>query len=240
MKELSQADIDAIQAIKWGHRIPVGMFNGEVYYTPGELIHGPDGVDYATERFGLPLDLTDKTVLDIGAWDGYFSFEAERRGASLVVASDAAVIKPPTSGELEYANWGGHKGFPLARQLLDSNVQWMEASVYDIDRSLRKSHYLGFDVVLFYGVLYHLVEPFRALQKVRTVTAPGGVALIETAFSTQEGSLMELRNGFNGDASNWWYPTIECLQRMLEHVGFARTEIIYRLHEMRVTVAAYA
>ena len=27
----------------------------------------------------LPDDLTGKSVLDIGAWDGYFSFEAERR-----------------------------------------------------------------------------------------------------------------------------------------------------------------
>ena len=29
-----------------------------------------------------------KTVLDIGAWDGYFFFEAERRGARRVLATD--------------------------------------------------------------------------------------------------------------------------------------------------------
>ena len=33
-------------------------------------------------------DLTGKSVLDIGAWDGYFSFAAERRGAERVVALD--------------------------------------------------------------------------------------------------------------------------------------------------------
>ena len=32
-------------------------------------------------RFPFPTDLTGKRVLDIGAWDGWFSFEAERHGA---------------------------------------------------------------------------------------------------------------------------------------------------------------
>jgi len=37
----------------------------------------------------MPADLTGKTVLDVGARDGYFSFEAERRGASRVLAIDS-------------------------------------------------------------------------------------------------------------------------------------------------------
>src|SRR5262249_61156859 len=32
----------------------------------------------------IPDDLSGKTVLDIGAWDGYFSFEFERRGAHVL------------------------------------------------------------------------------------------------------------------------------------------------------------
>ena len=32
------------------------------------------------------LDFRGKTVLDIGCWDGYWSFYAERRGAREVVA----------------------------------------------------------------------------------------------------------------------------------------------------------
>src|SRR5436190_3212468 len=39
------------------------------------------------EAFRFP-DLNGKTVLDIGAYDGFFSFEAERRGAKRVVALD--------------------------------------------------------------------------------------------------------------------------------------------------------
>ena len=42
------------------------------------------------DSMGLP-DLRGKSVLDIGAWDGWFSFEAERRGAARVVALDRYV-----------------------------------------------------------------------------------------------------------------------------------------------------
>ncbi len=36
-------------------------------------------------HFGLPADMTGMRVLDIGNAEGFFSFEAERRGAAEVV-----------------------------------------------------------------------------------------------------------------------------------------------------------
>ena len=36
------------------------------------------------------IDFTDRSVLDIGCWDGYWSFYSERRGARKVLASDDA------------------------------------------------------------------------------------------------------------------------------------------------------
>src|SRR3954452_11537881 len=47
----------------------------------------PEMLDEEIERLRLP-DLDGKTVLDINTWDGFFAFEAERRGASRVVALD--------------------------------------------------------------------------------------------------------------------------------------------------------
>lgn len=248
MKELSKNELDAIKAIHWWHRIPVGLVEGRVFYTPGDVEHGPNGSDYATERFGLPKDLTGKTVLDIGAWDGYFSFEAEKRSAALVVASDMALTQP-NKDRLEQGNWGGNKGFRLAHHLLDSKVRFIESSVFKIDEAVRQAalntvgdlsareYPIGYDVVLFYGVLYHLVEPFLALQKVASVTR--GMALIETAISKGDRPTMELRPGFDNDPTNWWYPTIACLQEMLVRAGFSRTEIVYNLNNVRATVAAY-
>ncbi len=248
MKVLTQADREAIQAIHWWHRIPVGIVDGAIFYTPGAVDHGPNGGDWATKRFGLPPDLSGRTVLDIGAWDGYFSFEAEKRSAALVVASDMA-LTPPSLDRLEQGNWGANKGFRLAHHLLQSKVRFIESSVFKIDAAVRqaaintvgdlddKEFPLSYDVTLFYGVLYHLIEPFLALQKLAAVTK--GVALVETAISKGSGVMMELRPGFDNDPTNWWYPTIACLQEMLLRAGFSRTELIFNLDDIRATVAAY-
>jgi tRNA (mo5U34)-methyltransferase len=248
MKELNLDDIYAVKATHWWHRIPIGTFKGEVFYTPGEVRHGPDGSDYATKRFGIPADLTGRTVLDIGAWDGYFSFEAEKRSAALVVASDMALTQP-SKDRLEKGNWGGNKGFWLAHHILGSKVRFIESSVYRIDEAVHqaamntvgcldeKEYPLTYDVTLFYGVLYHLTEPFLALQKLAGVTQ--GMALIETAISKGAGTAMEFRHGFDNDPTNWWYPTIPCLQQMLLKVGFVRTQLVFNLDDVRATVAAY-
>src|SRR5258708_6671367 len=65
----------------WFHSIDLGqgvVTNG--WKTP-EILAGE------IERLCLP-DLRGKSVLDINAWDGFFSFEAERQGATRVVALD--------------------------------------------------------------------------------------------------------------------------------------------------------
>ena len=248
MKELSQAELKATKAVNWFHRIPIGLVQGEIFYTPGIVKHGPDGSDYATERFGLPLDLTGKTVLDIGAWDGYFSFEAERRNAALVVASDMALTKPDKN-RLECGNWGANKGFRRAQHILGSKVRFIESSIFKVDEAIRQAainssgdlseiaYPLTYDITFCFGVLYHLTEPFLALQKLAAVTE--SMALVETAITAGTSMSMEFRPGFDKDDSNWWYPTIPCLQAMLLRAGFARTELVYNLDDIRATVVAY-
>jgi len=65
----------------WWHSIDLGQ---------GVVTKGcktPELLQSELESQRLP-DLRDKTVLDIGAYDGFSSFEAERRGARRVVALD--------------------------------------------------------------------------------------------------------------------------------------------------------
>ncbi len=102
----------------------------------------------------IPDDLTGKTVLDIGAWDGFFSFECEKRGAERVLAIDI------------YA-WDQHgmDSFLLARQLLNSKVEYRKMNIHELNAAA-----IGkFDVVLFFGVFYHCVNPLTALQKIAEV-----------------------------------------------------------------------
>lgn len=228
--------VAAMNRIKWWHRIPLG--NGLI--TPGVCFHGKDGEDYASRRFGLPVSLAGKTVLDIGAWDGYFSFEAERRGAARVVAADISLNPPGTRADDfgSAGNWGGHEGFRFAHEVLKSRVEYVNASIFDIDEVLAREparYPSAFDYVLFFGVLYHLREPLRALERLFRVT--GELALIETAVSPARSCSMEFRPGYDDDPTNFWYPTHKCLVAMLKFVGYRR---VSRVHHRgpRLTVRA--
>src|SRR5215469_1800364 len=53
----------------------------------GEVVRGMNPLEVLKQRiaqFPIPGDLRGKRVLDIGAWDGWFTFEMERRGAEVV------------------------------------------------------------------------------------------------------------------------------------------------------------
>ena len=78
--------------------------------------------DRRLRLLGIPDDLTGWSVLDIGAWHGFFSFECERRGADRVLAVDS------------YA-WDrfGMDEFLAARERLGSSVEHRRADVHDLD-----------------------------------------------------------------------------------------------------------
>lgn len=116
-------------------------------------------VAQAEKRSVLPDDLSGKSVLDVGANDGYYSIVAERRGARHVVAIDASVLAADK--------------FSIVKQALDSDVEYVVADVNSVELTRR------FDVTIFFGVLYHLHEPEAVLDKVTELT--GETLCIETA-----------------------------------------------------------
>jgi tRNA (mo5U34)-methyltransferase len=104
----------------------------------GGVIQGIQTLEQMRARlaqYPIPRDLTGKRVLDIGAWDGWYSFEMEKRGAS-VVAIDSA----------------RQETFFHAKKLLNSKVEYHVADICRV--SPRELGY--FDIVLFFGVLYHV------------------------------------------------------------------------------------
>ena len=101
-------------------------------------------------------------VLDIGARDGFFTFEAERAAAREVVALD---------------NESPHNtGFAIAAELLGSKATYVTENVY----SLNPERYGRFDLVLFLGVIYHLRHPLLALDRIHDVCSPEALLLLET------------------------------------------------------------
>ena len=125
-------------------------------YTPGS-----SDVSGLMNTAAVPERLDGATVLDIGTTNGGAAFECERRGARRVVAVDIAD-----------ENWFG---FATLKRALGSSVDHVQASIYELPELLGEQ----FDVVLFWGVLYHLRHPLLALDNVRRLAR--GTVSIETA-----------------------------------------------------------
>lgn len=222
--------------VGWFHSIDVG--------------HGvvTQGFSEATLPDASLPSFEGKSVLDIGAWDGYYSYLAERRGAARVVAVDhyAWGVDIPARDEYwrECARKGvlpdhrrdatdfwqsdlpGKRGFDLAHDLLNSKVEAVVADFAEMDLGE-----LGtFDVVIYCGVLYHMKEPLTSLERVRAVTKE--VAVVETEalhLQHMEGMpLAQFRSGneVNADFGNWWVPDMSCLRAMCRAAGFSSTTVV--------------
>jgi tRNA (mo5U34)-methyltransferase len=150
---IRRAEAVIAKQAKWHHRIEVA---------PGVTTPGLQDTPAVLGQIGMPEDLTGMRVLDIGARDGFFTFEAEKRGAAEVVALDN---EPPH-----------HTGFAIAAELLGSKATYVTENVYALDQE----RFGRFDLVLFLGVIYHLRHPLLALDRIHDVTADEGLMLIET------------------------------------------------------------
>jgi tRNA (mo5U34)-methyltransferase len=194
-----------VAARPWFHTIDLG--DGIV--TPG-YDHSPTKIGY----LGLPERLDGLSVLDIGAYDGFFSFECERRGAARVVAADHFCWT--------YGGMATKDGFDIAKAALKSRVEEKLIPVEDISPER-----VGvFDLVLFLGVLYHAPDMVRYLRMVRSVCRER--VILETEIDAEDyplpAAVFYPGNSLNNDASNYWGPNMACVEAMLREVGFKRVE----------------
>jgi tRNA (mo5U34)-methyltransferase len=196
---------------EWYHCLDFG--NGIV--TPG---YSATKWGQSGDLVGLPARLDGKSVLDVGAWDGFYSFESERRGAARVLATDSFV-------------WTHQKaGFLTARRLLQSRVEDLDIDVLD----LRPDRVGVFDVVLFLGVLYHMRHPLLALERVASVA--GDHLILEThvdMLDVPRPAMAFYPTGeLNNDQTNWCGPNPPMILAMLKTVGFSRAEVFAGPFEM--------
>ncbi|MEZ5316039.1 MAG: DUF1698 domain-containing protein [Vicinamibacterales bacterium] len=196
----------AVERLSWYHSIDLGQ---------GVVTPGVDDTPQRLARLDLP-SLTGKTVLDVGAWDGFFSFEAERRGAARVLATDSY----SWSGQ----GWGRKDGFDLARRVLASRVEDLRIDPMD----LSPERVGQFDVVFFLGVLYHLRHPLLALERVASVTRE--CLVVETVVDLvgfgRPAAAFYQGTELNDDPTNWWAPNHAGMDAMLRAVGFERVRTV--------------
>jgi tRNA (mo5U34)-methyltransferase len=192
----------------WWHSIDFG--DGIV--SKGEKGGGP--AIHVSEIKWFPEDFFQgKRVLDVGAWDGYYSFYAERMGASEVVAVDKFVWTDQA---------GSHRskrGFDIAKEVLQSNVK-----SYVLDVEEMHPDILGkFDSIIYAGVFYHLKNPYMSLEILDSLLNKGGRIMVESHMRNVGNPIpmMEFhpKNSLNNDPTNYWSPNAACLKAMFEEIG---------------------
>lgn len=197
----------------WYHRIELG----DGFYTPGYV---------GTEKFlelNLPDDLSGKSVLDIGSYNGLLAFEAERRGADRVLATDLW-----EGDDRDAALEQGHRrrGFELAREYLDSDVEAQSINLLDVSPETVGT----FDIVLCAGVIYRLKQPMVGVENLVSVADERVVVTcMRPRWLDAETPGMEFYEGTErlNDPTIWWMPTQSGLEGMLRTAGCSDTETFF-------------
>ena len=116
--------------IRWFHAIEL---------RPGLVTPAREQTAKRLDLLRIPPDLSGCTVLDTGAWDGFFSFEAERRGAARVVAAD-----PGQQLDWDPTKWWGPSPAAVKEMLHDAGFARVEqvtpaSWAYKAARTARRS-----------------------------------------------------------------------------------------------------
>jgi tRNA (mo5U34)-methyltransferase len=200
-KEEIQAGVDAVPY--WYHVIefPYGIT------TPGaDRNPGSEARWQAWEQYLPPLK--GKTVLDIGSWDGFYAFRAEKEGAK-VLATDYFMWGGP--------GWGSKEGFDFAKLAFNSHVDELFIDVPDICEETVGKH----DIVFFLNVLYHLESPYTTFEKL--ATASSNWIVIETIIDNRIEDIPYFRfvpDHILGDTTNWFIPNDLAVMSMIDKFGF--------------------
>jgi len=152
----------------------------------------------------IPENLENKTVLDLGCGDGFYGFLCAQRGAKKVVCAD--FIKFP--------------GFESAQKIIDSNIEHRIINLPDLDIVEK------FDIVLFFGLYYHLSNPIEMLKKLYHITNES--LLLSGPIILDDEPLMYYYDPYelnSTDSSNWWIASPSCLIKSAKRLGFKNANL---------------
>lgn len=191
------------------------------YYTieieKGVFTKGLDNQNLALARKLLRnINIQNKTCIDIGTQEAVIPVLLKRAGAKLVVGYDRYDLSEKiniisTAYQVEFDYIGGIQLQELPKKL-------------DESKSGR-----FFDLVVFSGVLYHMINPLGLMALVRGLCKTGGFFLIETAAiqHSKEMLVFNARGDVYGLSSNYFIPTTSWLDYTLRMLGLMPLQAVY-------------
>jgi SAM-dependent methyltransferase len=183
--------------------------------------------------YTLGVSVKDKTVLDVGTASGFLSFEAEKRGAT-VVSVEAATTgcwdRLPFAQSLWFEDrqaWnasvadhleGVKRSYWLAHREFGSHAQVYYGDVYDLPEALGR-----FDVVIVGQILVHLSDVIRAITSVSRRCADTLVIAEGMVLSDEPTSLLVGRADDPEKDSSFWFHSVGLYRELLTMLGFRLT-----------------
>ena len=221
--DLLPIDVDPVLARAIVEKVPFwfhtfALNRAEGIYTAGAAR------DHRYRVSVLPEDFAGTRVLDIGCFDGFYAFLAERRGAERVVAVDNEQYRLWVA-----SRWGveleGGEGFRAVHGLLGSAVEYRRMDAFALDQLEE-----GFDLVYCFGILHRVENPLGLLRVLRGRTVDGGTVLLETYGVDSEDRhgpairVSEPGEVYARDDFIYWGFTNAGLERLARIAGFSRVE----------------
>jgi tRNA (mo5U34)-methyltransferase len=183
-------------------------------------------------HYRFPASLAGRSVIDVGASNGFFSFHFEKLGARRVVATNLASYRQHDyprwyleklereKSREELARFDYHQstgGFEVAKACLGSKVEHLLTPIYALPSVTTERFDFGFCG----SVLVHLRDPVLGLEAIREVLAPGAQLIVATSIDTTQPE--QSYGVFNGkpEEVSWWVLSPAALMRMCAMAGFS-------------------
>jgi tRNA (mo5U34)-methyltransferase len=203
--------VERVERRSWYHTIELA---------PGLVTSGWFDLRPYVDRYGLPERMDGMRALDVGTWDGFWAFEMERRGASVVALDlddERDLDWPPRRRPASFPDEPRGEGFRLAAEVLGSGVELLDLSIYDAT-----ARELGtFDLVLCGSVLIHLRDQMLALERIAELCR--GTFVSAEECDRVAGLLPVPLARYRADdpsAVVFWRPSARTWRRMMWTAGF--------------------
>jgi tRNA (mo5U34)-methyltransferase len=191
---------------------------------PGFETHGIFDLRPYVKEYGLPADMRGMRVLEVGTWDGFWAFEMERRGATVVALDlddEAALDWPARRRPATFPDVQRGQGFAVAKELLGSRAERVVMSIYDAT-----PEELGtFDLVFCGSVLIHLRDQVLALERIAALCTGTFVSAEEYEPRLNLLPWPVSRSYVRRDSAVvYWMPNVRCWKELIWAAGFDRVE----------------
>ena len=183
----------------------------------GEFTAGADRPSLALIRKLLRnVDVRDQDCLDLGTMEAVIPILLKRGGAKRVVAYDRFIESPV---------W-----LPDIKKIYDVDFDFVGGLRLE-DLGARLDDKIGthfFDLVVFSGVLYHLINPMGYLGLVRSMCKIGGLFLFETRVQQDPREMLIFNNaGRFGKGNTYYIATTAWVDYMLRMLGLMPLYAVY-------------